>query len=108
MFSGLAAGGLPVGGRTPRWLSTLRTPWRQMPSASSDTVPAPAISVPTVVSPVRTDVAVEVRGSPRLSMTTVERGVEGQDRVDVRLRWAASGAGSMIALGRMLSDEPPE
>ena len=79
-----------------------------MPSASIDTVPAPAISVPTVTRPALTAVAVEVRGSPRLSITTVNGASNASTAAMFRRRSSGSLAGSMIALGRMLSEEPPE
>jgi hypothetical protein len=79
-----------------------------MPSASIDTVPPPPISVPTVVSPARTASAVEVRGSPRLLMTTVCGASKASTASMLRRSWAGSGVGSTTPLGMMLSDEPPE
>ncbi len=80
----------------------LRTPRRQMSSASSDTVPARAISVPTTVSPAATAAAVAVRGSPRLSTTTVIGAPKASTASMLRRCCAGSAAGSTIALGRIV------
>ena len=79
-----------------------------MPSASIDTVPPPPISVPTVVRPARTEAAVEVRGSPRLLMTTVWGASNASTASMLRRSWAGSGVGSTTPLGMIEREEPPE
>ncbi len=70
---------------------------------------AAAISVPTVTRPEFTACAVAVRCcSPRLEMTTVIGASKAWTAAMLRLRRSASRDGSMIALGRISSEEPPE
>ena len=83
-------------------------PRRHSASASTDVVPPPASSVPTTVNPARTAAAVEVRGSPRLEITTTIGAPNETTASMLRFRCSGSLAGSMIALGLMTEDDPPE
>ena len=71
-------------------------PRRHSASASTDVVPPPASSVPTTVNPARTAAAVEVRGSPRLEITTTIGAPNETTASMLRFRCSGSLAGSMI------------